>query len=111
MALAKPEVRVAIDSKNILSEFLGDVRRRIESNKTYPPAARDAGIEGSSGIRMTITRDGQLEKVEIVDSSGYEILDRAALQSVRSAAPFPPIPKKIDREKIEMNLYVVFRVT
>ena len=111
MALAKPEVRAATDTTNILQEFLSDVRRRIESNKTYPPTAIDAGIEGSSGVRMTITKDGQLEKVEIVDSSGYEILDKAALQSVRSAAPFPPIPKNIGREKIEMNLYLVFRIT
>jgi TonB family protein len=111
MALARPEVRVATDTRNVLQEFLKAVRRKIESSKKYPTSARDAGIEGSSGIKMTILKDGRLEKVEIIDSSGNEILDGAALQSVRSAAPFPPIPEETGRERIEMSIYLVFKIT
>ena len=60
---------------------------------------------------MTILKNGKLEKVEIVESSGYEILDRAALRSVRRATPFPPIPEDAGRDKVQLSIYLVFEIT
>ncbi len=107
-AQAKPDMDVTGD---VLRSFAQAVRRKIESGKKYPVAAQTAGIEGRTGVRMTILKDGQLGKVEITKSSGYEILDKAALQSVRSAAPFPPIPEKVRRDEIQMSITLVFRIT
>ena len=107
-APAKPDLDVAGD---ILQSFARVVRRKIESSKKYPIAAQTAGIQGRAGVRMTILKDGRLGKVEITESSGYEILDKAALQSVRSAAPFRPIPKKAGRDEIQMSITLVFRIT
>ncbi len=111
LELAKPEVRITTDTNNALRRFFDAVRGRIESKKKYPISARGAGIKGRSGVRITILKNGQLESVEIVDSSGHEILDNAALQSVRNAAPFPPIPDKVGRDKIAMSIYLVFKIT
>ncbi|MFC1719040.1 energy transducer TonB [Candidatus Poribacteria bacterium] len=110
-ALAKPEMRIAADDNDILKGFLIIVRSKIETEKKYPVSARSAGIEGRSGVRMTILSNGQLERAEVVDPSGYEILDNAALQSVRDASPFPPIPAEAGRDKIGMLIYLVFRIT
>ena len=107
-AQAKPDIDVV---GNVLQNFARVVRRKIESSKKYPIAAQTAGIQGRAGVRMTILKDGRLGKVEITKSSGYEILDKAALQSVRSAAPFPPIPKKTGRDEIQMSITLVFRIT
>ena len=107
-APAKPDMDVTGD---VFQSFARAVRRKIESSKNYPTAAQTAGIEGRTGVRMTILKDGRLEKVEITESSGYEILDKAALQSVRSAAPFPPIPEKARRDEIQMSITLVFRIT
>lgn len=107
-AQARPDIDVADD---VLKSFAMSVRRRIESKKEYPIAAQTAELEGRTEVRMTILKDGRLEKVEIAESSGYEILDRAALQSVRNAAPFPPIPKATKRDKIEMGITLVFKAT
>jgi TonB family protein len=60
---------------------------------------------------MTITKDGQLENVRIYESSGSEILDNAALESVKDSLPFPPIPEELEREKIELKFYLVFKIT
>ena len=59
---------------------------------------------------MIILKDGQLEKVEIVDSSGNQLLDNAALQSMLKAAPFPPLPKDVKQSKIEISIYLVFKI-
>jgi len=98
-------------TKDVLRKFAEAVRREIESRKKYPIAAQRIGIEGRTGIRMTILKDGRLEKVEVVKSSGYEILDRAALQSVLDAAPFPPIPEEMGRDEIQMSIHLVFKIT
>ena len=62
-------------------------------------------------VRITILKDGRLEKVEIAESSGYEILDNAALQTVREAAPFPPIPEEAKLDKVNVSVGLVFRLT
>jgi TonB family protein len=101
---------LAPDLSGILQGFFGSIRKKIESKKKYPELAKDAGIEGRSGIKMVILKDGQLEKAEIVDSSGSQVLDNAALQSVQNAAPFPPLPKGVKQSKIEVSIYLVFKI-
>jgi TonB family protein len=110
--LAKPEMKMSTtERRNLLQDFLNGIKKKIESKKKYPLSARNAGIEGRSGIQMTITKDGQLENVRIYESSGSEILDNAALESVKDSLPFPPIPEELEREKIELKFYLVFKIT
>lgn len=49
----------------------------------YPAAARRAGYEGAVVIRAHIQPDGSADRVEIKKSSGYAMLDQAALEAVR----------------------------
>jgi TonB family protein len=63
--------------------------RRIEAVKRYPRMARKMGIEGTAVVRFKLRPEGRVEAVELVDSSGSEILDNASLETVRAAAPFP----------------------
>jgi TonB family protein len=105
-----PKEWLTPDLSGILQGFFGSVRKKIESKKKYPEIAKDAGIEGRSGVKMIILKDGQLEKAEIVDSSGSQVLDNAALQSVQNAAPFPPLPKGVKQSKIEVSIYLVFKI-
>lgn len=65
------------------------ILRKIEATKRYPPAARKIGIEGTPVVRFRLEPSGQIESAEIVESSGSEILDRAALKNIRDAAPLP----------------------
>ena len=110
--LTRPKIELsATEQRNVLREFLNGIKKMIESKKKYPPAARNAGIEGRSGIQMIVSKDGQLVDLKIYESSGSEILDNAALESVRDALPFPPIPEEVNREKIEIKFHLVFKIT
>lgn len=53
--------------------------------KHYPPQARRNGWEGTAIVALEITADGELAEVRIHKSSGYRILDEAALKMMRSA--------------------------
>ena len=96
---------------DVLRKFFLSVRRKIKSRKRYPITAQKAEIEGRVGVKMTILKDGRLEKCKIVESSGYEILDRAALRSVQDASPFPPIPDAAKRDRIEISIHLVFKLS
>ncbi|WP_323769516.1 TonB family protein [Antarctobacter sp.] len=47
---------------------------------------------GTAVVSFTVTSSGGLASVSLSRSSGSSTLDRAALQVVRNAAPFPPPP-------------------
>jgi protein TonB len=77
----------------------------------YPHWAREAGYEGITKIRFAILSDGQLGEVSIIDSSGYDILDNAAIAAIEKAAPFPPLPSRIiGRDILRIELPIVFKL-
>ena len=53
------------------------------ASPVYPAGARRAGYEGAVLIRARIQADGYADRVEIKRSSGYSVLDQAALEAVR----------------------------
>ena len=61
----------------------------IEQAKTYPRLARERGIEGTVLVRFKVLQTGAIEKVDIVKSSGSDILDTASVRTVYRAAPMP----------------------
>jgi TonB family protein len=65
------------------------ILRKLETAKRYPRMARRLGVEGTAVVRFRLKPEGGVEAVEIVDSSGSEILDKASLETVHAAAPFP----------------------
>jgi len=69
--------------------ILFEIMRRIEGAKRYPKAARRMHIEGKATVRFKIKPDGKVDSVEIVESSGSDILDQASLETVQRAVPLP----------------------
>jgi TonB family protein len=61
----------------------------LERSKGYPRLARERGIEGVVRLRFRLTPVGDVEKVEILESSGHEILDTASIRAVYRDAPMP----------------------
>ena len=61
----------------------------IERVKSYPRLARERGIEGVVRLRFRVRPQGGVERVEIVRSSGSEILDTASVSTLYRAGPMP----------------------
>lgn len=78
-----------------IGDLLRDIKRRVEQAKTYPDAARRAGMEGTVEIRFRIGRDGNAEAVEILRSSGHPELDEIAMQTIRRAGPYPAVSGRV----------------
>lgn len=84
---------------------------RIEriGNLNYPDAARRRHLHGNVVLSVTVGADGQVRGIAINTSSGYRVLDDAALRIVRLAAPFPPIPADKDADGHRITELVITR--
>lgn len=73
----------------ISSEQWQLVSTALEKAKTYPRLARERGVEGVVLVRFKVLPTGEIEKVDIVKSSGSDLLDTASVRTVYRAAPMP----------------------
>ena len=80
--------------------YLSAWAKKVESvgNENFPRAAITQEITGSLRLQSTINWDGRLLNAEILSSSGHTIFDNAALQIVRQAAPFLPLPPELRKD-------------
>ncbi len=51
----------------------------------YPPLALQAGVEGKAVVKMLVDTDGSVIAVEILKSSGNQMLDESAISSAKSS--------------------------
>jgi protein TonB len=74
--------------------YLDGWRKRIEAigNLNYPRAASEQGIYGTLRVMVALNPDGTVNDIRILRSSGERVLDEAAVNIVRLAAPFDPFP-------------------
>jgi protein TonB len=81
---------------------------KVESVLKYPELAAVSGYQGTLYIKFDILKDGSLGDVEVLKSSGYKILDDEALRSIRSSAPFQPLPEEWNMERYSIRAAVIF---
>ena len=64
----------------------------IAAHKYYPKRARRRHIEGRVEVGFVVMQDGVIENIRLADSSGEGVLDKAALDALRRAGQFEPLP-------------------
>ena len=87
--------------------YMLKIKRKKEMVWEYPPESRNRGEVGKVLVKMSISRDGKLIDVKILQSSGFQRLDYESKSSIVTAAPYPPFPKSWgDLQKL--NIRVAF---
>lgn len=74
-ASSSQELRGALTEAEPLSD--------VNSAPPYPRIARQKGWEGIVRLEVFVDKDGIPESVDVQKSSGYSVLDKAALQAVK----------------------------
>ncbi|MCX8123147.1 MAG: TonB family protein [Spirochaetes bacterium] len=88
------------NNTTVSMQYTDMIRQRIQEALLYPATARKDGIEGQAYVKFTIEKNGNVMGVVLVQSSGSLLLDTAAISAIHSAAPFPPIPDTLNKERI-----------
>jgi protein TonB len=84
---------VTFDTKEYrFAGYMTRLREKIESIWVYPPEAARRGIYGDLKIRFTINKDGSLGEVRLIRTSGYKMLDDAAIKALKDGQPYWPLP-------------------
>jgi TonB family protein len=89
--------------------YIGQVLRKIHSNKYYPVYAQKRGLTGVVKLKFTLKKDGSLKgAVQKINSSGQQILDEAGIKAISSAAPFAPFPEDIKDDELNFVVDIDF---
>lgn len=93
------------------ADYLERWRQQVEDygNANYPPEARVRRLFGSLRLKVSIMANGSLQSLELLQSSGVQVLDRAAMDIVREAAPYPPFPDSIRRSTDQLDIIRTWR--
>ncbi len=76
--------------------------------KRYPARAMEAGMSGTTEVRVVVAPSGFPQDVSMVKTSGYDLLDQAALDMIRKAVPRTAIPEPLRGRSFVVSLPVVF---
>jgi TonB family protein len=92
VSVEKEQTSLVVDGQRFpFSYYLDAVERKVSQNWF---SAVSAGGEGlSCVVYFSLRRDGSVSDTRIEQSSGNAYFDRTALRAVRSASPFPPLPR------------------
>ena len=94
-------------TNKIYQSYYGVVRSMLDSNKKYPLLSLQRRQEGTPIVEFTILQNGDVINIAIT-SSGFRLLDREAQKIVLKSAPFPPIPKSLGKNRIDLRVPINF---
>jgi protein TonB len=96
---------------SLLQGYLLQVRRLLERQKKYPRMAQRMNMQGVVLLQFTIAADGGIQGTHLCRTSGHDLLDEAAQETVRRVGKFPPLPKALGRQKLAVQIPLAFRLT
>jgi len=79
-----------------LKENFAYIRELIGKHVAYPALARRMKWSGKTTVSFTISEDGTVSALRVVEGSGHQVLDKSALDTVRAVAPFPRPPVRAE---------------
>jgi periplasmic protein TonB len=88
-----------------LKEHFAYIRDRITGSISYPHMARKMGWCGQVKIAFVVCENGGVNDVRVVESSGFGLLDRNAVDTVKNVAPFPCPPVRA-----EIKMAITYRL-
>lgn len=85
-------------------EYIIDMRERIRRNWQ-----ERLGIPGTTTMRFTIQRDGTMTNIQLVRTSGFQVLDEQADRALRLTARLAPLPAAFPNATLTVNMPFDYR--
>lgn len=113
-ALRKPspdsETRTASDPA-LANQLRSLLHAALDQHFVYPEFARRQGWEGRVDVLVHLDRDGRLDAMRVVHSSGYGILDQDALLALQRIVTIPEARAWLRGYSYDLQLPVIYRLT
>jgi len=105
---AQEFIEVINPQKEAMLRYQDIIKQKIESCRRYPSWAKRQGLEGRVYLAFVVLSNGAAKDIKIVQSSGFSILDKEAVSTVKRANPFPPIPEEMKVSSLSMEVSILF---
>jgi periplasmic protein TonB len=97
--------------RDILISFFTRFRNGIYGVWNYPARAAERGEEGVSLLKITIAAgDGRVTDVEVVRSSGFDLLDKEAIAAVQKGSPYGRVSRHYTEETLTIFANFQYRI-
>lgn len=108
-AAKRPRVRriTSVSTKKAMdARYLLKWERKIEllGNQNYPREALAQKAYGDLRLLVVLSPNGAVDRVEILKSSGHDVLDLAAIKIVKLAAPYEPFSAEMRQELDQLEI-------
>ncbi|HEX7811022.1 MAG TPA: TonB family protein [Burkholderiales bacterium] len=99
----------AVD-RTVVSSYEKSLSDLIKRHEKYPDRAKRQGWQGTAVVALSLSAEGKVTGISVVESSGKEILDQAALEMVRRASPLPRAPEGLRGQERIVRVPIVFKL-
>ena len=98
----------ALEIGKLRQGFRKQIRHKVGRAKYYPKMAQRLGFEGKPVVSFTLGVKGELLDLKLVQASTYNLLNEAALETIRRGTPYPPIPGPLGKKSISFDLPILY---
>lgn len=88
--------------------YYAELMAWLNRHKDYPAKLKKQKQQGVVVLAFAINKRGEVTRADIKKSSGFALLDQAALNMLAQANPLPPIPDAMNRERLLLTIPVEY---
>ncbi len=92
------------------NQYGNQLARTIAKHKQYPRIAQMRGWQGEAVVDLQLDGNGNVLSSRIHTPSGFDVLDKEALEMVKRASPFPAPPEALRGNSFSILVPVSFRL-
>ena len=107
-----PQLKAVDESRErtLIERYQQIISAKIKQHEEYPPVAKRRHWEGTTVVQLRLTPEGKVTDIAIVERSGHEILDEAAVKMIRKASPLPLPPEGLRGSDHTVFVPIKFRL-
>ncbi|MCK5640306.1 MAG: energy transducer TonB [Gammaproteobacteria bacterium] len=106
--VAKPETLTT--TKSSRSRILAILQADLARHFKYPPLAKRRGWQGKVILSFHLETDGAISQARVTHSSGYGMLDIAALKSLNKVTRINAAQELLSGESMDFDLPVIYQI-
>lgn len=104
------DVNIEEQQNKILAQVKAKLIKKLNANFSYPKLAQRKNWQGKVVLSLRIKSSGKIADIKLATSSGYNILDKAAIASLQQVKSLPNISQWFNNG-INIHLPVIYTLT